>query len=75
MYFLCKDFSQKAVCTFRACTVSRTIFSIHLVIGGRDQESTGFAWWAGNARLSATRLSFKIRHFIKARSFYNKTKK
>lgn len=19
--------------------------------GGRDQESTGFAWWAGNARL------------------------
>ena len=45
--------SQKAVCTLRACTVSRTIFSIRLVIGGRDQESTGFAWWAGNARLSA----------------------
>ena len=22
-----------------------------LVVGGRDQESTGFAWWAGNARL------------------------
>lgn len=21
------------------------------VVGGRDQESTGFAWWAGNARL------------------------
>ena len=20
-------------------------------IAGRDQESTGFAWWAGNARL------------------------
>jgi hypothetical protein len=24
---------------------------IYLTIGGRDQESTGFAWWAGNARL------------------------
>jgi photosystem II CP43 chlorophyll apoprotein len=22
-----------------------------LLISGRDQESTGFAWWAGNARL------------------------
>jgi photosystem II CP43 chlorophyll apoprotein len=22
-----------------------------MVMGGRDQESTGFAWWAGNARL------------------------
>jgi hypothetical protein len=22
-----------------------------LSVGGRDQESTGFAWWAGNARL------------------------
>lgn len=29
----------------------RERFSILLVIGGRDQESTGFAWWAGNARL------------------------
>jgi len=27
-------------------------------IGGRDQESTGFAWWAGNARLIA--LSGKL---------------
>jgi photosystem II CP43 chlorophyll apoprotein len=22
-----------------------------MIVGGRDQESTGFAWWAGNARL------------------------
>jgi photosystem II CP43 chlorophyll apoprotein len=26
-------------------------FPIHLAVGGRDQESTGFAWWSGNARL------------------------
>ena len=34
---------------FHAFTALRTI-SIRL-IAGRDQESTGFAWWAGNARL------------------------
>lgn len=28
-----------------------TLFNGKLAIGGRDQESTGFAWWAGNARL------------------------
>merc|ERR1739848_160569 len=28
-----------------------TLFNSSLSIGGRDQESTGFAWWAGNARL------------------------
>ena len=28
-----------------------TLFNGSLLIGGRDQESTGFAWWAGNARL------------------------
>jgi len=28
-----------------------TLFNGSLSIGGRDQESTGFAWWAGNARL------------------------
>ena len=28
-----------------------TLFNGTLTIGGRDQESTGFAWWAGNARL------------------------
>lgn len=28
-----------------------TLYNGTLSIGGRDQESTGFAWWAGNARL------------------------
>ena len=28
-----------------------TLFNDTLSIGGRTQESTGFAWWAGNARL------------------------
>lgn len=29
----------------------QTTFNTSMVMGGRDQESTGFAWWAGNARL------------------------
>ncbi|MCS7293684.1 MAG: photosystem II reaction center protein CP43 [Gloeomargarita sp. SKYBB_i_bin120] len=28
-----------------------TLYSPGFVVGGRDQESTGYAWWAGNARL------------------------
>ena len=28
-----------------------TLFNGTLVTGGRDQETTGFAWWSGNARL------------------------
>jgi len=28
-----------------------TLFNNTLSVGARDQESTGFAWWAGNARL------------------------
>ena len=28
-----------------------TLFNGSLSVGGRDQESTGFAWWSGNARL------------------------
>lgn len=28
-----------------------TPFNSAMVVGGRDQESTGFAWWSGNARL------------------------
>ncbi|GFP80635.1 photosystem ii cp43 reaction center protein, partial [Phtheirospermum japonicum] len=29
----------------------QTIFNGTLAVAGRDQETTGFAWWAGNARL------------------------
>ncbi len=28
-----------------------TLSNRSIALGGRDQESTGFAWWAGNARL------------------------
>lgn len=28
-----------------------TLFNGTLALAGRDQETTGFAWWAGNARL------------------------
>ena len=28
-----------------------TLFNGTLALTGRDQETTGFAWWAGNARL------------------------
>jgi photosystem II CP43 chlorophyll apoprotein len=28
-----------------------TLFNGTLALGGRDQATTGFAWWAGNARL------------------------
>ncbi|MEB3356636.1 MAG: photosystem II reaction center protein CP43 [Synechococcales bacterium] len=28
-----------------------TLSNSSIMMGGRDQESTGFAWWAGNARL------------------------
>jgi len=28
-----------------------TLFNGTLTVGGRDQETTGFAWWSGNARL------------------------
>ena len=31
--------------------IVETLFNGNLVVGGRDQESTGFAWWSGNARL------------------------
>jgi len=28
-----------------------TLYNPGLVVGGRDQDSTGYAWWSGNARL------------------------
>ena len=28
-----------------------TLFNGTLALAGRDQENTGFTWWAGNARL------------------------
>ena len=28
-----------------------TLFNETLALAGRDQEATGFAWWAGNAQL------------------------
>ena len=28
-----------------------TIFNGTFMVGGRDQDTTGFAWWSGNARL------------------------
>ena len=34
----------------RFCPVE-TPFDSSLIIGGKDQESTGYAWWSGNARL------------------------
>ena len=31
--------------------LNSSIFIGNLTVGGRDQETTGFAWWSGNARL------------------------
>jgi photosystem II CP43 chlorophyll apoprotein len=28
-----------------------TLSNRSVIAGGRDQESSGFAWWSGNARL------------------------
>lgn len=43
--------SQKAVRSIIHIQLGKRLLSICLTIGGRDQESTGFAWWSGNARL------------------------
>ena len=43
---------QSESCMHSKCTYSLVNgYPIQLTIGGRDQESTGFAWWSGNARL------------------------
>jgi hypothetical protein len=31
--------------------ITKRSFNGSLSVGSRDQESTGFAWWSGNARL------------------------
>lgn len=43
---------QKAVVVYgMIIQFGERVIPILLVIGGRDQESTGFAWWSGNSRL------------------------
>ena len=43
---------QKAVFVYGTIIqFGERVIPILLVIGGRDQESTGFAWWSGNSRL------------------------
>jgi len=49
--------SQKAVCSILYLQLGKRCMPICLTIGGRDQESTGFAWWSGNARV---RVNYKL---------------
>ena len=35
-----------------------TLFNGTLALAGRDQETTGFAWWAGNADLSICPVNY-----------------
>ncbi|KAJ4731837.1 Photosystem II CP43 reaction center protein [Rhynchospora pubera] len=42
---------MKTLYTLRRFYHVETLFNGTLALAGRDQESTGFAWWAGNARL------------------------
>jgi hypothetical protein len=53
--YSCMDGSSRP--TTRTSSILRryyhveTLFNGSLSVGSRDQESTGFAWWSGNARL------------------------
>nr|YP_009504604.1 photosystem II 44 kDa protein [Cyanophora biloba]AWW13771.1 photosystem II 44 kDa protein [Cyanophora biloba] len=42
---------MKTLYSLRRCYHVETLFNSSVAVSGRDQESTGFAWWAGNARL------------------------
>ncbi|KAB2052558.1 hypothetical protein ES319_A12G129500v1 [Gossypium barbadense] len=42
---------MKTLYSLRRFYLVETLFNETLALAGRDQEATGFAWWAGNARL------------------------
>ena len=42
---------MKTLYSLRRFYPVETLFNGTLALSGRDQETTGFAWWAGNARL------------------------
>ncbi|MCD9641172.1 hypothetical protein HAX54_027122 [Datura stramonium] len=42
---------MKTLYSLRSFYHVETLFNGTLALAGRDQETTGFAWWAGNARL------------------------
>ncbi|KAG9438488.1 hypothetical protein H6P81_021569 [Aristolochia fimbriata] len=46
-----ETFTQKKYSLKRRFYPVETLFNGTLALAGRDQETTGFAWWAGNARL------------------------
>ncbi|KAK2652950.1 hypothetical protein Ddye_012806 [Dipteronia dyeriana] len=42
---------MKALYSLRRFYLVETLFNGTLAVAGRDQETTGFTWWPGNARL------------------------